>query len=145
MANVTSGNHLTIRSCTLRIITIDLDSYGLPNEACKWGSYDTTMWSKIFFHGLHHPYPVSLVDLRQHIWILIIVFKPFLHASMQNVFSHTPITLLSELYLPLWWNRKTASFMFYWAITETCSHLSSITSALLPPGFLMTLQMSSTF
>ena len=35
--------------------------------------------------------------------------------------------------------------MFSWAITETCCPLSSVLLAFLPPDFLMTLQMSSTF
>ena len=38
-----------------------------------------------------------------------------------------------------------ASFRFTWAITETCCSLLDIPLAFLPPGFLMTLQMSSTF
>ena len=41
--------------------------------------------------------------------------------------------------------KKAASFSFSCAITETCYPLLGVPSAFLPPGFLMTLQMSSTF
>ena len=44
--------------------------------------------------------------------------------------------------LHLWW---TASFRFFWAITETCCPLSGILFEFLPHGFLTMLQMSLTF
>ena len=65
--------------------------------------------------------------------------------SRCTVSSHTPVTYQSKVHLPQWWKRKTASFTFSWAKTKSCCLLSGVPLALLPPGFLMALQMSSTF
>ena len=77
----------------------------------------------------------------------------FLHSSLSffwsvkkcTVSSFTPIISQSAVHLHLWCNRKMVSFRFSWAIIETCCPLSGIPSTFLPPDFLITLQMSSTF
>ena len=69
----------------------------------------------------------------------------FWPAMRCTVSSFTPIISQSKVHLHLWLKRKTASFRFSWAITETCCPLLDILSAFLPPGFLTTLQMSLTF
>ena len=61
------------------------------------------------------------------------------------VSSFTPFISQSKVHLHLWWSRKTASFRFSCAITETCCPLSGVPWAFLPPGFLTTLQISLTF
>ena len=69
----------------------------------------------------------------------------FCPASGCTVSSCTPVTSQSKVLLHQWWNRKTAGFRFSWAMTETCCPQLGIPLAFLSAGFLMTLQMSSTF
>ena len=66
-------------------------------------------------------------------------------ASRHTVSSSTPITSQSKVHLHQWWNRKAASFRFSWAVTDSYRPLSDVLLAFLPPGYLMSLQMSSTF
>ena len=68
----------------------------------------------------------------------------FCPASRCTLSSLIPITYKLKVDLQIWWNRKAASFTFSWAITKTCCSLSGILLAILPPGFLITLQMSWT-
>ena len=49
------------------------------------------------------------------------------------------------MHLLLWRNRKAASFKFSWAMSKTCCSLLSGLLLSLPPGFLMTLQISLTY
>ena len=76
---------------------------------------------------------------------LYLFSRLFWPASRLTVISLTPVTFQSREHLHLWWKRKLASFRLSWAITETYCPLSDILLALLPPGFLMKLQISSTF
>ena len=76
--------------------------------------------------------------------VFILILKFFWPARKHTVFSCTPIISQSKVHLHLWWNQK-ASFWFSWASTETCCPLLGILLASLPPCFLTTLQMSSTF
>ena len=50
-----------------------------------------------------------------------------------------------KVHLHLWWNRKVVSFKFCWTLTETCCPLLGIQLRFLPPGFITTLQMLSSF
>ena len=75
---VTSWHHFIIRSCILRIITIELDHYGFPNKVCNRCSYDLTTWSEVFFDGLHGLCQISLINFRQHVWIFIHDLMPLL-------------------------------------------------------------------
>ena len=56
----------------------------------------------------------------------------------------TSVISQSKVHLHLWWIGRLIASGFSWAITETCCPLLGVPSAFLLPGFLMTLQMSST-
>ena len=65
-------------------------------------------------------------------------------ASIWTASSCTTISSQPKGHHHLLWNRKAASFGFFWAMTETCCSLSGIPLAFFLPGFIKTLQMSST-
>ena len=62
---VISVNHLIIRSCILKVISKCLNCYGLSNYVCKGHSYNTKVWSEIFFGELqpHSPPPLLPMPL----------------------------------------------------------------------------------
>ena len=127
------------------VVTIGLKQYAFPDNVCQGCSYDTQILSEIFFDGIHHPCLIRFIDLRQHIRFLHSSLSFFCHANRCTVSSHTPIISQSKVHHYLWWNRKTASFRFSLAMTDTCCPLSGVLLAFLPPGSLVRLQMSSTF
>ena len=89
----------------------------------------------------------SLIASRQKsIAILGIQDESLLHKLSRWTTSFcTPINSQSKVHLHLWWNKKGAIFKFSWDMTETHCFLSCIQSEFLPPGFLLTLQLSLTF
>ena len=76
------------------------------------------------------------------LYLSLSLFWPVMRCTVS---SFTHVISQSKVHLHLWWNKKAASFNFYWSIAETYCPLLGIPLAFLPPGFLMTLQMSSTF
>ena len=69
----------------------------------------------------------------------------FCHASRCTVSSCTTITSQPKVHLHQWWNRKTASFRFSWAMTETCCPQLGISLGFLLSCFFTILHVSSIF
>ena len=103
------------------------------------------MWSEVFFDELHCSCHIRFITHWQHIRVFTLISCFFWPADKHTVFSFTPVISQSKVYLNLRWNRKTVSFRFSWAITETWCPLLGVTLAFLLPDFLTTLQMSSIF
>ena len=76
---------------------------------------------------------------------LYLSLNPFWPASRCTVSSGTTIFSQSKVQLHLWWNKKIDSIRFSLTVTETCYPLLGFQLAFIMPGFLMTLQISSTF
>ena len=77
---------------------------------------------------------LTLGSLFGSLYSSLSIFCP---VSRHTVSTHTLIVSQSKVHLHQWWNRKTTGFRLSWAI--------SVPLAFLPPGFLMTLQISSFF
>ena len=101
------------------------------------------MQSKIFFNGLHCSCHIRFIDLPSTSGSLYSSLSFFLPVIKHNVSSFTQLS--PNIRCISTSDRKTASFRFSWAVTESCCPLLVITSAIFQPGFLITLQILSTF
>ena len=102
------------------VVTKGRNCYCLYNNLCNRHSHNTMIQSQILLNGLHCSSHVSLIDLRQHVWVLYLFSRLFWPTIRCNVSSCTPVTFQSKMHLHQWSNRKMAIFRLSWAVTKTC-------------------------
>ena len=84
----------------------------------------TTQWHDLRYYSMDSIVPaMSVGSTSGSLHLCLSLFCP---ASRCTVSSCTYVTSQSKVHLHQWWNRKTVSFRFSWAMAETCCPLLGI-------------------